>query len=549
MPMPKLDLKSLNLDAVMALLSGGGGATGTAFVFAMGDDHVVVTHVVAGKVADAWVTGPKPDELNDDVFDALSRDKKTPVIVLIDSLEQLFREETIPAVNFFDQGKVVSRYLGMAFTGQGMRGAIFLEKGEGKSRKYLFASVPQSRLLDKWMDVFQKLPNPLAGVHMLPLESLSMLDALNPYDEEHAEAAGNRWRVLIGHNLTGGFRQIIEKNDRLALARLTQAPPPETPPAEVAAMLEKDFKANLSYIKRLGFQVGEVLYLTVLTTGATRDALAGRDWGVTKAEILSPHEAAERLGLGSVGNPESGYCDVLHAVWMASRKRKKLNIWGKAQDADYMQMAERFSPLAATLFSCATLWYVGDAAFTGYELYDSIASYEERLVSANQRLERAKEKLAGLPYTPAQVRTAMALSDETHKDLVPLEPILEALAANIGGGARVTSLSFLVAEEKNAQPAKGRQQPQAAAAAGPRPHDVVLSLAFPVAVSTPEEAIEFGDAVLARLRKAFPTHVVVISKPPVDVLPNQVLRGSTQQGGLSSVKHFSAEFTVSRKAS
>ncbi|MBF0392903.1 MAG: hypothetical protein HQL38_09500 [Alphaproteobacteria bacterium] len=544
MKMPKLDIESLK-----AMLSGG-ISTATAFVFAMGDDHVVVTHVVAGKVADAWVTGPKPDDLNDDVFDALSRDKKTPVVVLIDSLEQLFREETVPAVSFLDQGKVVSRYLGMAFTGQGMRGAIFLEKGEGKTRKYLFASVPQSRVLDKWMDVFQKLPNPLAGVHMLPLESMSMLENLNPYEDQHAEGAGNRWRVLIGHNLTGGFRQIIEKNDRLALARLTQAPPPETPPAEVAAMLEKDFKANLSYIKRLGFQVGETLYLTVLTTGATRDALAHLDWGVTKAEILSPHEAAERLGLGSVGAVDSGYCDVLHAVWMASQKVKKLNIWGKAQDTDYVQMAERFSPFIAGLFSLGVLYYIGDAALTGYELYDGIARYDERLVTANDRLARAKEKLAGLPYTPAQVRNAMALSDETHKDLVPFDPVFEALAANLGEGARVTALSFEVPDDKSAaQPARGRQAAAPQASGGPRPHEVVLTLAFPLAVATPEEAIEFGDAVLARLKKAFPTHVVVISKPPVDVLPNQVLRGSTQRGGLSSVKHFSAEFTVSRKAS
>ena len=92
------------------------------------------------------------------------------------------------------------------------------------------------------------------------------------------EEGQNHWRHLIGINVTGGLRQIIEKNGRLSLTRVTQAPPADTPPEEFGDMIGRDFKATITYIRRLGYQVGEPLDLVVLTSAENKAVLEDMTW-------------------------------------------------------------------------------------------------------------------------------------------------------------------------------------------------------------------------------------------------------------------------------
>ena len=126
----------------------------------------------------------------------------------------------------------------MAFPGANLRGARFVEATPNKTLLYQFAAIPIEGRLQGWVEFFDSLPNEKGGYYAIAPENADLVQALAPKDVPAPEAdkgedaeegkIQNQWRHLIGVNVTGGLRQIITKNGRLCLTRLTQAPPPDT---------------------------------------------------------------------------------------------------------------------------------------------------------------------------------------------------------------------------------------------------------------------------------------------------------------------------------
>ena len=293
------------------------------YILNVGDDNVVLVRLNDGKVANAWLGSPDPAMATEELGEALAEDPKAEISVLIDTLDQSFKEEELPRVNILDRRRVLARHINLAFPGQNLRGARLAAQTTKKTLIYDLASIPLEGRVLGWLDFVNSLPNPKNGSFALAAENVDIVGALVPKSAQPAEGEaqeGNRWRHLIAINVTGGLRQIIEKNGRLCLTRLTQAPPAETPPAEFADMIARDFKATITYIRRLVYVVGDPLDLVVLTTPENKSVMEDMAWdGARSVSIYTPYEAGLMLDLGSLGREDQPYSDVLHAAWFASK--------------------------------------------------------------------------------------------------------------------------------------------------------------------------------------------------------------------------------------
>src|ERR1700744_400433 len=97
------------------------------FILSIGDDNVVLTRIVDGKVANAWLASPDPALANEELGEALAEDKKCKISILVNTLDQTIREEEIPKVSVLDRRKVLGRHVNMAFPGANLRGARLIE--------------------------------------------------------------------------------------------------------------------------------------------------------------------------------------------------------------------------------------------------------------------------------------------------------------------------------------------------------------------------------------------------------------------------------------
>lgn len=503
------------------------------FVLNIGDDNVVLTRLVDGKVENAWLGSPDPAMAQEELGEALAQDPKGRVSVLFDTLDQSFKEEELPKVSVLDRRKVLARHINMAFPGANMRGARMVKQTDKKTLIYEMASVPLDGRVPGWIDFVQSLPNDKSGFFTVAAENADLLQALGPKDAPPPES-GNHWRHFIGINVTGGLRQIIEKNGRLSLTRLTQAPPPDTSPADFADMIIRDFKATITYIRRLGYQVGEVLDLVVLTTAENKAVLEDMTWdGARSVSVYTPYEAGHMLGLGSLGREDQAYCDVLHAAWFASKRKGLLPLTRAAAMGDTKDDIRDLAFFAAPYVAAASvaglvLW----SGWTGYELFDFSTRNEglqRQLTQLRTELSEEQEKVGKLPYEAAQVRNVIDVANTLDAGKVDVIPLLQKAGIALGGDAIVLDIAI----SNNA----ASQAPAAARGAAPLPPlQMRLNLRLSPVVSTADEAVQVARRLEQRINAQFaPEYKVMMTREPVGAQAEEALSGSLSGGEGSEV--------------
>lgn len=471
----------------------------TEYVLNIGDDNVVLTRLNNGKVANAWLGSPDPAMAQEELGEALAEDSKGRISVLFDVLDQSFKDEEIPRVGVLDRRKLLARHINMAFPGANLRGARLVSETAKKTLIYEMASVPLDGRVPGWLDFIQSLPHEKGGLHVVAAENVDLLTALAPKDAP-VEEGKNHWRHLIGVNVTGGLRQIIEKNGRLCLTRLTQAPPADTAPADFADMITRDFKATITYIRRLGYQVGEPLDLVVLTTPENKAVLQELDWDSARSvSVYTPYEAGALLGLGSLGREDQAYCDVLHAAWFSSKKKAVLPLTrtaalGDTKD-DIRELAFLAAPYAAGLLLAAL---VGWSGWTAYELIDSDGRNEvlqAQLDRLTTDVAAAQSVADGLPYPAERMRNALAVAKTLDSGKVDIMPLLGRVGTALDSDAVVLNLRFLTGD---ADAPPGQQ-----GTGKPAEYTIGLNLQLAGVIASADEAVQTARSIEERLGTAF----------------------------------------------
>lgn len=526
------------------------------YVLNIGDDNVVLIRFVDKKIANAWLASPDPATALEELGEALAEDTKGRISVIVDTLDQAFKEEEVPRVNILDRRKILSRHITMAFPGQSMRGARLVGPGERNTLLYEFASVPLDGRIPGWIEFYESLPNEKGGVYAIAAENVDIIKALAPKDAPVTE--GNHWQHFIGINVTGGLRQIIAKNGRLSLTRLTQAPPPDTPPDEFADMIIRDFKATITYLRRLGYSVGEPLDLIVLTTAANRQALDNLEWtGARSVTLLTPYEAGAMLGLGAIGPEDQAYSDVLHAAWFANKRTPTFKLtrsvaMGDLRD-DLRELSFVAAPYAAGIIAASVLAWTGLTAVDYFTASSERGALQAQLSGLKSTLTQEEAKVATLPYDATQMRNVFEVESSMDGGKIDTIPLLSKVYDALQSDAIVMDLKFS---------AGGAPTGRAGATAARTTDSYALNLRMRLAsvIATAEEAVQASKRLEQRLIDSFgKDYTIAMTKEPVAAQASEALTGglfttteaSTSQAATSmrSDEPFYIEFVVSKGAS
>ncbi len=513
------------------------------FILTVGEENAVLTHLVRGRVRNAWIMPADPAEGAPLLAEALATDRRAGIWLLVDSFEQLYKEEPVLAANMLDQPKLVRRQMMATLPGDMLAGAYPQGQDPKTKRKFfLFCGVPRTDRLSAWIAL---LGPRLKASHLLPLESLGLL--LTVSDMQAAQPAqGVRWRVMTTMNVTGGLRQIVSKQGRMVLTRLTPAPAEDLSPAEAAAAIERDFRQTLSYVKRLGYQPGDILDFVLVVGPNLARELKARSLDATSVLITTPSELAGALGLGAVGREDTPYSDVLHALWFATRKKPRLSLAATVNpQPDWQRQAETVSPWLAGVALAGSLWWAGDTGWTLYQTHQDIAAQQAALASAQTTLGIVQAERAALPHTAEEVRRVLALGEELKRNDFSLLPLVQGLAEAVG--ERALLVRAVMEAPPEASPGADARSQRGTQAAEPR-QTARMSYHLPGTVTTPEEAMELSYALLDDLRRVFADSQVEMVAPPVDVLPTQTLVGGSAPDLLpdGSIPLYQVEFEISK---
>ncbi len=412
------------------------------------DDGVAVFHVTRKGVQLLDDLHWRSSDFSDKLAETLSKSGATSAVILNDTVDPHYRKEKIPIPTLLDKANIIKRRLSVAFPNFPIRASMMLKqppppKGAAKTSKekqekdavktelHLFAALPASDAFGKIVHAISKVDIQIMGYGLLPIESRSLLAHLvKNISKNKLDIEGSSWAILISQHHGGGLRQIVVRNDELALTRVTPVMEPDpTSPGAWAAEVSQEIQATLSYLSRFGYTPGDGL-----------DIIA-----IGESEFLAPIEsmmsvpchftnlpvsvAAAYLGLNIGVQNDQHHADIIHAGWTAKKIALELPL--VSRELISLQQPRRVAlafMLASAVSLAGVLGYATDIGMRYYGLTTNleVAQADKKKIDEIYYEELKRKEKMGIDVP--LIKGSLAVS-RTLKDVMidPL-PLLESVS-------------------------------------------------------------------------------------------------------------------------
>ncbi|MEX0959680.1 MAG: hypothetical protein WDZ63_10380 [Burkholderiales bacterium] len=136
-----------------------------------------------------------------------------PVRIMVDTLDEDYRFETLPHASPRDRAQMANRklrqlYRATPYAAWSVQGSI---AGKRREDRYLFSALTDPEQLAPWLRAIDLHRTPVAGIHPLPMVMLSLIERLKLQEPN----------LLIVSKTGAGLRQTFCKNLQFRLSRLT----------------------------------------------------------------------------------------------------------------------------------------------------------------------------------------------------------------------------------------------------------------------------------------------------------------------------------------
>lgn len=344
-----------------------------------------------------------------------------PIYILVDIVEEEYRQDIIPHVFGSDRKSVLERKFARLF--RGAKYSHALNQGretEGrKDDKVLLTAITRPDVVVRWVEVITGQKVPIAGIYSLPLLSqllLKTIDARGPNS------------LLVSVQGASGLRQTFFRDRHFKISRLAQMPKIGSVPyaSYVMAELEKLRR----YLNSLGLISRDApLDIYMLSHGEWLNELEQhcRDSIDQRYFLIDIAEVAARLGLKAA--LKTPYSDVVFNQLLLNERPK--NHYAKAQETKYFALHRmRHGLLAASvgLLSISIAW-------SGFNFLDAV-SLKRQALDAEQkanfyqaRYSVARQDLPPTPVEPTDIKTAVDIVETLRHHKAGPIPMLELISA------------------------------------------------------------------------------------------------------------------------
>ena len=156
----------------------------------------------------------EPDDQGLDLFGAYLRSfRNEPVRMLVDLIEEEFRQIRIPLLHGSDRQAILKRNYAKYFRTSEYRFSISQskEKKNRKEEKVLMIGLTNQYLLEPWLKIIEETRTPLSGILSLPLVSEDYIKELK---------SDQRTVILVSQQVPSNLRQSVFVDGKLILSRL-----------------------------------------------------------------------------------------------------------------------------------------------------------------------------------------------------------------------------------------------------------------------------------------------------------------------------------------
>lgn len=331
-----------------------------------------------------------------------------PIHIMVDSVDEDYRFETLPHTTGRDRVEMVGRKLKQLYRGTSYYSYSLQERGAGKRKddRYLFAALTDPDLLSPWLRGIEANALPVAGVYPLPMVSASLIERLRL---KHAN-------LLIVSKNNAGVRQTFFKDLKFRISRLT----PLRDATEVADQYYADEISNTRmYLDALTVtHVDDTLQVVILDQN---DSLAGLPAAIARGRpnmqchLLTRADIMSRFGIAATELGASA--DTLH-LHLLGERRPAINFAPRHVTGGFQRYMGRrwvYGVSAATLAG-AMLWS-GVNAFEVLRLEDEMVGLRRQTQEFHARYQQVTAQFPQAPTTADNLRQTVEMAGQIRSSL------------------------------------------------------------------------------------------------------------------------------------
>ncbi len=505
--------------ALLKKIKNSRSSSGAKYGLIIGDEGSILIYIVGKEVQSRnFIAHASVDNLKE--FEAiLAKNKKAPVYMVIDSMDQSFVQQSLPPISSLGVKKLIKRRLDRDLGDNVIKGYVLLERDVSGRRdwNFLMVSLENSPHLKLWFEFIEKIDNRLVGIYLLSVEvehivkNIDLAIGAPKKDKAHP---GSRWKFFVTHNKVGGVRQVILRDGRIIFTRLTQ-PVGEVTPEVIAGNIEQEMSSTIEYMKRLSFNPQQGLDIYVVASHEINGLLDLSRIDAQNVHKFTPFEISEFFGITGAAQVSDQFGDVILTAFIACNKVHRLVL--SLPSALKVNRINNVIKLERTVAGAMVLGMIGYGGFVGLEVmqkYSEIENLNQKKILQQRRVDdlNAEIKASGIDIKTVDENVSLyrKMGDEAQSPVAVISRLRAAIIESV-------SIKEVLWQSGSGAAASTAAPAQAPGTPGEKLDNISIILRFPEISNTEDAFKALAKKVMNDVRADFPEYKVVYSKLP-DVL-------------------------------
>jgi len=372
-----------------------------------------------------------------------------PVSMLVDVVEEEFREETVPHVLGGDRKALLNTRKSRLFRDATYTyAAVQGREADGRrDDRVLFSSLIRPDLLAPWLAHISRLKVPLTGIYSLPLTSTLLLKPLK-LDSSHA--------LVVSLHSPGGLRQTFFQAKQIKLSRLAATPEMDDAryPSYILSEVEK-LRRYLGSLRQLARDTP--LDVFVISEGQKLEELKRQstDSVTTRHHFVDTAELAERVGLKSA--TQAFTADMIFAHLLANHGPN--NHYAPERETRYFSLKRACTAMMAA----SILLLFGTLGWSGYTFIEFVEAKQDALrvsretVFYTNLLSDARKNLPPAPALAHDIKMAVEMEERLRSYRALPFKMMNTLSVSLEGfpTLHLDQIEWLATPDANAALAGG----------------------------------------------------------------------------------------------
>lgn len=299
-----------------------------SFVITIGDKGSVVALHKSGEIRNKIFLEKLTDDIKKELAQLFSKNKSTPIYILLDTIDQSYRKKTYPFIRKYDLVKLINRDLHADGDKSNLKNFLLFDSKKAKQQaaatkhwETIFVSASTSPILNEWLELLLEMPNRLIGIYMLPVESFSLFKLLQPKIRSNSKIKNKKLDLylVVMQNKVCGIRQTVFCEEGVVFTRIANY---DFDDKNFLERYEQDIVSTFEYLKRPfpDLSLKELDIVNIMPS----DIIAKLK-NTTNIDLnfinYTPYQVAAEVEYASAITQNSSFCDLLISKAFVSNKK------------------------------------------------------------------------------------------------------------------------------------------------------------------------------------------------------------------------------------